>query len=60
LADGGAMTSVLYERVRDEELARLGGAGQGRLGLAARLLDDLVLSPDFTEFLTLTAYPHLD
>jgi malate synthase len=54
------MTSVLYERVRDEELARLGGAGQGRLGLAARLLDDLVLSPDFTEFLTLTAYPHLD
>ncbi len=60
LADGGAMTPGLYQRIRAEELARLGGAGQGRLGLAAQLLDDLVLSPTFTEFLTLKAYPHLD
>jgi malate synthase len=59
LAGGGAMTAALYQRVRDEELARLGGAGQGRLSLAAQLLNELVLNPEFVEFLTLSAYPHL-
>jgi malate synthase len=46
--------------VRDEELARLGGAATGRLGDAAELLDKLVLADEFPEFLTLPAYSLLD
>jgi malate synthase len=43
LADGRAFDGPLYEAIRDEELARLGGAGEGRLREAADLLDRLVL-----------------
>ena len=32
----------------------------GRLGDAARLLEDLVLDDDFSDFLTIPAYPELD
>jgi hypothetical protein len=46
--------------VRDEELARLGEGAYGRLGLATELLDALVLTDDFDEFLTLRAYPRLE
>jgi malate synthase len=60
LADGTPVTPELYEQIRTEELARLGGAAQGRLGQAAALLDQLVLSPEFVEFLTLVAYPYLE
>jgi malate synthase len=60
LADGTLVTPALYEQVRAEELARLGGPEAGRLGQASELLDRLVLSPDFVEFLTLIAYPYLD
>jgi malate synthase len=60
LADGGRFDSALYAKVRDEELARLGGAGEGRLGEAAGLLDRLVLDDDFADFLTLRAYPLLE
>jgi malate synthase len=60
LSDGRAFDGVLYETVRDEELARLGGAGEGRLADAAGLLDRLVLDDDFAEFLTLRAYPMLE
>jgi malate synthase len=60
LADGRAFSAALYETVRDEELARLGGAGEGRLAEAAGLLDRLVLDDDFAEFLTLRAYSSLD
>ena len=42
------------------KLAKLGGAATGRLSDAAQILDRLVLSPDFPEFLTLVAYPYLD
>jgi malate synthase len=59
LADGTAVTAELYQRVRAEELERLGGAGAGRFGAAAEILDRLVLSPDFTDFLTLIAYDDL-
>ncbi|HVL53878.1 MAG TPA: malate synthase A [Vitreimonas sp.] len=59
LDDGRVVTRELYEQVRDEELAALGGRGQGHLGNAADLLDELVLSDDFAEFLTLPAYPLL-
>jgi malate synthase len=51
---------ALYATLRDEELARLGGRDAGRLGTAVELMDQLVLSDDFVEFLTFVAYPHLE
>jgi malate synthase len=59
LEDGTPMSAALYTRIRDEELARLGG-GSGRFGDAAAILDELTLAPQFTEFLTFIAYPYLD
>ncbi|MGI8999227.1 MAG: malate synthase A [Candidatus Limnocylindria bacterium] len=60
LDDGTPMTSERYATIRDEELASL------RVSLpdfawtdAAALLDELVLSDDFAEFLTLSAYARL-
>ncbi len=60
LIDGRVVDGGLYARIRDEELARLGGPSTGRLADAAALLDRLVLDDDFTEFLTLPAYVLLD
>jgi malate synthase len=61
LDDGRPMTAQLYEAIRGEEVARLQStAPTFRWTDAAALLDDLVLSDAFTEFLTLPAYPLLD
>jgi malate synthase len=60
LDDGGRLTAERYRSIRAEELAALGGAGEGRLRESAALLDELVLADDFVEFLTLPAYPRLD
>jgi malate synthase len=60
LSDGRPADRALYERVKAEELARLGGAASGRLQDAARILDGLVEREEFTEFLTLPAYPYLE
>ena len=57
--NGARVTAELYEQVRDEELSRLGGRSVSRYGLAADLLDDLVLGSEFQEFLTLQAYQHI-
>jgi malate synthase len=59
-ADGLPITAERYSQVRDEELAKLGGPGQGRLGEAAEILDTLVLSDEFVPFLTLPAGTYLD
>ena len=56
----GILTPERYSAIRDEELARLGGAGSGRLGEAAELLDRLVLDERFADFLTLRAYAVLE
>jgi malate synthase len=56
LDDGTVATRALYERIRDEELEKLGGRAQGRMHDAVELLDSLVLNPGFSEFLTLPAY----
>ncbi len=56
LTDGRAVTADLYRQIRAEELDKLGGAATGRYGDAATLLDRLVLSPVFEEFLTIPAY----
>jgi malate synthase len=60
LADGRPMTADLYREIREEELRKIGGPGQGRLRDAADILDRLVLSPEFRPFLTLEAYESLD
>jgi malate synthase len=60
LDDGRPVTAELYREYREQEIARLGGAGQGRLEDAARILDHLVLSPRFVPFLTTEAYEALD
>jgi malate synthase len=60
LDDGRPVTRALYERVRAEELDRLGGAAEARYGDAARLLDGLVLADTFEDFLTIPAYDLLE
>jgi len=56
LDDGTVATRELYEKIRDEELAKIGGRDQGRMREAVELLDSLVLNREFSEFLTLPAY----
>ena len=56
LPDGRRIDQDLYRELRDNEIARLGGVTEGRLAEASTLLDELVLSQDFVEFLTLPAY----
>jgi malate synthase len=54
------LTADRYRAIRDEELARLRSASpDARWTDAAALLDELVLSDDFAEFLTLGAYGRL-
>ena len=61
LDDGRPMSPDLYASVRDAELGRLeASAPDYRWADAAALLDNLVLSDGFAEFLTLAAYPMLD
>ncbi|HEY6148873.1 MAG TPA: malate synthase A [Thermoanaerobaculia bacterium] len=60
LNDGRPVSLALYRQIRGEELRRLEGQAPGRLAEAADLLDALVESPDFPEFLTLLAYPRLE
>jgi malate synthase len=60
LDDGRSVTRELYVALRDEELAKLVGVpGAGQLEQARELLDTLVLSEQFSEFLTLLAYERL-
>ena len=60
LEDGSPMTAERYTAIRNDELA---GLRESRPDFpwtdAAALLDDLVLSDDFAEFLTLEAYQKL-
>jgi malate synthase len=60
LDDGRKVTRDLYEQLRAEELAKLGGAGAEHYGDAAAILDRLCLSDEFLDFLTLIAYQYLD
>lgn len=60
LNDGRQITMSLYDAIRTEEYAKLGGDGSGRLKEAAEILDALIKSDAFTEFLTQIAYRYLD
>jgi len=55
LSDGGVMNDELYVSLRDELVPELGDGGFQ----AAELLDELVQSETFEEFLTLRAYARL-
>jgi malate synthase len=57
LEDGRPFTRELYAQLKAEEMAKL--AGMKHLEAAASLLDELVLQPEFYEFLTLPAYERL-
>lgn len=57
LEDGRKITPELYTRLANEETAALGG--DGKFILARQLLDDLVLSAEYKEFLTVEAYEYL-
>jgi malate synthase len=59
LDDGRAITKEMYAKIRDEEIAKLGGRDKGQIGKAADLLDKLVMAEQFEEFLTLPAYEQL-
>jgi malate synthase len=60
LDDGRPVDAALYEQIRDEELAALGGADAERYGDAAAILDGLILNGTFLDFLTIPAYEYLD
>ena len=66
LSDGRTMTEALFRQLLDEEMQvvrrevgdeRFEG---GKFELAQYLFTEMVLAPDFTEFLTLPAYQYLD
>ena len=65
LADGRLLTPDLFGQLLEEEMeairSEVGDARfqQGRFQLAMELFDQMIRAEDFTEFLTLPAYPHL-
>jgi malate synthase len=66
LEDGRAVTPALVKRTIEEELAKMrdrNGAerfAKGRFALAAELFERMMLSGEFSDFLTLPAYEYLD
>jgi malate synthase len=61
LEDGEPMSADRYTRIRDEELGRLQSSMPDfRWTDAVALLDELVLSDTFAEFLTIPAYARLE
>ena len=59
-AEGSTIDGDLYKKIRDEELQKLGGISKGKFRQTTEILDSLVLENDFSEFLTVPAYRHLD
>lgn len=66
LANGQKITPELYNEIAAEELNKIKTlVGQerftrGKFDLASQLLNQIVLNHNYTEFLTLEAYKHLD
>ncbi len=66
LADGRPVTAELVRQITAEELAKLrdklGGERfeSGAFELASQIFDDITTRPEFTEFMTLVAYNHID
>ncbi|MEY4222690.1 MAG: hypothetical protein RL334_1332 [Chloroflexota bacterium] len=65
LADGRSITALLYRALADEQAdalrAGMGDAAyaRGNFGPARQMLDELVLTDDFADFLTLGAYARI-
>ena len=57
---GSRVDAELYRRLREEETAKLESEHGRDYGRAGELLDQLVLSSEFADFLTLDAYRMLD
>jgi malate synthase len=57
LDDGTLVDAALYGSIRDEELARIGEAPNA--ATAARIFDQLILSDELADFLTIPAYDEL-
>jgi malate synthase len=57
LDDGREVTPQLYRKIRDEELAAIGG--RPHLDAAAKIFDDLILNDELADFLTIPAYEEL-
>lgn len=60
LDDGRPITKELYREIRDSELAILTTGGAGRYKEAAEVLNYLVESDEFVDFLTVKAYEYLE
>jgi malate synthase len=60
LDNGRPITKELYRETRDNEMKALTAGGAGRYKEAAEILDFLVESEDFIDFLTIKAYEYLD
>jgi malate synthase len=64
LSDGRQITAALYQEIRADEVDKLlktrGPAEVGALDKAVELLDELVTTPSFTEFLTVPGYRYLE
>ncbi|HYM11933.1 MAG TPA: malate synthase A, partial [Bryobacterales bacterium] len=66
MKDGRAVNAELVRRTIPEELdhiRKLIGAQRfdgGKFDLAGRLFEDMMTRRDFSEFLTLVAYDHID
>lgn len=58
LADGTRITESLVRNIVAEELAKI--PASDRLAIARSLFEDVALSKQFIEFLTLPAYGHID
>ena len=60
LDDGRKVDRGLYDKIREEEVARLGGVKEGRYRESVAILDELVDTRRFHDFLTTIAYEKLD
>lgn len=58
--NGHSLTKEFYEQMRDAQVKQLSSNGGGRFKEAAEILDKLVLTKEFPEFLTTIAYEYLD
>lgn len=60
LDDGRLITFELYVELKEKQLAQLTKSNPGRYADAAKILDNLVESKQFPEFLTIPAYDYLN
>ena len=56
LNDGRVFDITMFESLMEEELGKLGGRDVESYGQAAKIVDELVRSDGFADFITLPAY----